>query len=193
MSLRQMSTSPGKINYRDSFLWFIIALPSVMLIISNILFSFYPILDLILFVFLLVFLVFWLIIICFRAALSLLHKLPKKTTSFALSLICLWPTYLAVEFFPIGDYVHLAVMYPEYNKKLASSRKTRLKFDWGTFGLLTGGIRTLIYDPNDKLPQENRLKDVELRQKTCRYKGDTCWALSTKHLIGHFYIVTEWH
>lgn len=183
--------SPKK-HYRDSFLWFTIALPSVVLIAFNIHFSFspssytFPLLPIAL-------LILWLFIATICSFFFMWNGLQKKTMSFVLSFICLWPTSMVLGWFPIADYVHLAVAYPEYKKAIASSPKSRLEFDWGTFGLIGGANRKLVFDPSDKLPQENKIKDAELRKKTCVNSGDACWALTTKQLTGHFYIVTEWH
>ncbi len=185
---------PRVIQHQDSFLWITIVLPSIVLVACNIHFSFHPGMYFgMLTLFQIAVLIPWLFIIGIRILFALWRKLPQRALSCVFSLVFLWPTSMFLDWVPIGDYVHLAVAYPEYKARIDASPNTRLEFDWGVFGILGGATRTLVYDPGDKLPQENRIKGAELREKTCKDSGDACWALTTKQLFGHFYLVTEWH
>jgi hypothetical protein len=184
-----------KKNHQDCFLWPIIALPSLVLVIFNVRFSFYSDQDFEMFWIGAALTVIWFFIMLTCSFFFQWHDLSKKTISCALSLVCLWPSSVLLAWVPIGDYIHLAAAYPTYETKIGASPNTRLQFNWGRFGFVStvSADRTLVYDPADKLPQENEIKNAELREKTCKQSGDVCWSLNTKQLIGHFYLVTEWH
>lgn len=123
----------------------------------------------------------------------------KKAISCLLGIICVWPlSILFAQWLPIGDYIHLAVAYPEYRAKIESSPNARLQFNWGATGFAGGpsSDRMLIYDPTDKLPQENKLKDAELRARNHHFSNGHIYfdeTIETRHLFGHFYLVTAFH
>jgi len=139
--------------------------------------------------------ILWLFIMVIRALFAMWHNLRKKTLSFALSLLCLWPTGYLLRIFPIGDYVHLARDYSNYQARINTAPRKRWEFNWGGTGWAAGPSteRNLIYDPMDKLPQENKLKDAELKKEYSHLNGVRQLWLITKPLFGHFYLVETCH
>lgn len=80
----------------------------------------------------------------------------------------------------VGDYVHLAVMWPSYRSTIQTEPGSRVAFEWETQELMFGQIeRTLIYDPSDSEAHE---KDIPYNN----YDGSFT---RHRHLIGHFYLI----
>ena len=82
----------------------------------------------------------------------------------------------------LGDYIHLAVMYPSYAAKIYSRpdwQSREVRFDWGDEAVVvTDGIRSrvLIYDASGKTVVGDRpAPEGEIR-------------LNIQHLMGNFYI-----
>lgn len=195
----KLSSPKAKDQYRDYFLWPLILIPTL----TDILFNIYTSVCIeheIEAVFLEGFLGFlWLCFISILILFALWHKLRKMTLSLLVSLIFwLWITPALLRSFPVGDYVHLYIKYPEYKAKINITPSARLKFDWGATGFAStvSSKRTLIYDPSDKLLSENERIATKWR-KASRYTRNgqeyfSDW-LVTRHLFGHFYLVEEWH
>jgi hypothetical protein len=81
----------------------------------------------------------------------------------------------------IGDYAHLAIMYPVYMSKIEGERTSR--FRWPGFGLVgTAQVdRTLIYDPNDELASVSGKKQLEGTGPHADFR-------LVAPLFGHFYL-----
>ncbi|WP_303673208.1 hypothetical protein [Vampirovibrio chlorellavorus] len=195
----ELSSPKSNHPYKDPFLWPLILIPLLTAVSFNIYSSIY-IEHEIEAVLLEGFLgLLWLCFISILILFALWHKLRKMTLSLLISLVFwLWITPAFLRWFPVGDYVHLSIKYPEYKAQTDVSPNARLKFHWGTTGLsfTVGSNRTLIYDPSDKLPSENAIKATKWR-KASRYVRNgheyfSDW-LVTRHLWGHFYLVEEWH
>lgn len=55
-----------------------------------------------------------------------------------------------------GDYVRLAVMWPNYRSTIQTEPGSRVAFEWETLELMFGQVaRTLIYDPSDSEAYKN--------------------------------------
>lgn len=181
--------------YRYYFLWIPIA-PIVVLITYNIVFSFSPDLDFLMTLVGIFLSLGWLIFLIISGILMIVKGKKMQALSCVMGIVglaCVWPTaFILANWFPIGDYVHLAVVYPIYKMKIDSSpAHALLEWNWGTYGFVStfGADRKLFYDPSDKLPQKNKIKDSEWQRRfhDSRYFR----SITTKHLIGHFYLVEE--
>ena len=81
---------------------------------------------------------------------------------------------------PLGDYVHLAFLYPYYREKIAQTSKRPVRFKWGdqALSVLDGyQMQILLYD--DTGATTIIAKPVQDKYQICTYRY---------HLIGNFYI-----
>jgi hypothetical protein len=140
----------------------------------------------------------WPIIACGFGIYALVIRQPARLMPLILSVLFVWgaPAFFH-QIFPLGDYLRLAASYSEYNKVVEKSPNKRHRFKWGSSGwsFTTSFDKTLVYDPTDKLPEENKRQNVLWENQFNPYGTNaypTVWYV-TKPLFGHFYVVEEWN
>jgi hypothetical protein len=98
------------------------------------------------------------------------------------ALICL--PLLTILSYLLGDYIHLAVMYPYYIAKIHEDpnwQSKEFRFGWGDSGTLSINLRVLAYDASGKTVVGERLNPA----------GDL--PEHVRHLIGNFYMVEAYN
>jgi hypothetical protein len=82
----------------------------------------------------------------------------------------------------VGDYGHLALMYPNYAVKIAANHGALTSFNWGSGGAFLVGVqRVLVYDSDGRISDKTAYPNF----------ATTASSASVSHLFGHFYVVDD--
>jgi hypothetical protein len=163
---------------RDRFAVYTGLLPLLTAAIVGILSSFRPMSGLLLRPIGFMVLLIWAISSTFRAVRPGWRRCWRRTSSLVVLLVAIWP---AVGFltFRSGDFVHLAVMLPAYERAIQASSSDMVVFDWGLVGaFLVGTQRSLVFKSRTPPTPD----DFDLF--TGHYSD-----VGIYHLWGNFYVV----
>jgi hypothetical protein len=154
------------------------AFPVTLFLVFSLTDSFHPIAFLLLLMLCALVLLAWLAIIVLRIVVALWER-EWSNAAFIGAGVGL-AALLALPILRAGDYVHLAVMYPYYEYRVAASNGDRMIFDWGADGMAGNSTDYfLVYDRSGDLQKTGTLQ---------LSAGAPELPVFVRHLIGSFYL-----
>ena len=155
--------------------------PLLICLIMGVAFSFARALGVMILPVAIITIVGWIAVLFFGCIRNVFQKRFVVATQYLAVMVIGVPVSLAVTYWA-GDYIHLAVLYPIYSQQIERSGGTeQIHWDWGTTGFVGSAQthRSLVFSPAS-------------HPKSEPHSSPESPEITVTHLIGDFYIRTQW-